>query len=197
MGDYNAILIVGPAGSRKNSLAVSEAQKRGGGYIVALWDRIIFNRFGLGEVMRENPKTVIVDWFSFGCTQKEAAFIKSLVGGDSIMVEEKYQEPRIVKAPFFIFLSIDMPSRNEVTQLVMRGWKVIEIDSAATEVAKRLLEQINGRDRKSAYWLVSAVSRLAKEKPDMSMDEFLSILQEVMPKEVQKVRDGLKQKGVI
>lgn len=50
-----------------------------------------------------------------------------------------------------------------------------------TEIAKHLLNQIERENSKCAFWMVSAINKIANENPEMTIGELKTIVHLNMP----------------
>lgn len=94
-----ALVITGPQGSGKTSLAREIAAAHGA---FAEIDATRLNTdLGLAEAMQSAPKTLIVN----GIPKMSAAAIKELIASKTVRVNRKFQTPKEVATPNFIFCS--------------------------------------------------------------------------------------------
>ena len=96
-----SIVITGPSGSGKTTRAIAEAEKIGK-YVVVNWD-VFECKFGMAGAMKESPQVVIVEGMPIPFKRKQRAILKKLVTDNKLWVREKFQEPREIDAPIFIF----------------------------------------------------------------------------------------------
>jgi len=119
----NAMIVIGESGSGKTRRAIEEARKRGGVYLSTSWDEIK-TPFGLGRVLKFHPKTVIVEGLSV--SGKDINLLKHLASGDNVLIELKYEDPRMVPAPYFIFTMLT-PPKTVFSPSPWRRFDVVEV----------------------------------------------------------------------
>ena len=98
-----ALVITGPHGCGKTTLARKIAARHG--TFAEIEAHELSTRFGLGRALAEEPNTLIVE--GFPDNEETLAEVKAALTGNTILCNLKYQEPRIVKSPNFIFCSSD------------------------------------------------------------------------------------------
>lgn len=61
------------------------------------------------------------------------------------------------------------------------------------DLARILLRQIEKEKSQSSFWIISAISKLFEDNPDMKVKELMTILKEEMPKSVKEYIHYLRQ----
>ena len=98
-----ALVITGPQGCGKTTLARKIAGHHGP-FVETDAHQLETHR-GLNDLMASDPSTVICEGFPEG--EDTQARVKALITGETVKVERKYGEPKMVKAPNFIFCTGD------------------------------------------------------------------------------------------
>jgi uridine kinase len=93
-----ALIINGPQGCGKTTLAI-EIAKEHGTYKVIRLDAFT-SPFILGDAMLDEPNTLIVDEFKPNYENLE--HLKSIISNDLMQVNQMYKEPWTAKTPNFI-----------------------------------------------------------------------------------------------
>lgn len=96
-----ALVITGPQGCGKSTLARKIAEKHG--RFVEVEACQLETHRGLDDLLASEPQTVIVEGFPE--SEEARAMVKAMITGDTVKVERMYAEPKMVKAPNFIFCS--------------------------------------------------------------------------------------------
>lgn len=99
-----ALVLVGPQGCGKTTMASQIAQKHGS--FIRIDDFELENEHLLAAALSGEPDTVIVE----GMPAKEETLcrLKTMLTNDTITIRTAGQEPRLVKSPNFIFCSGDI-----------------------------------------------------------------------------------------
>lgn len=96
-----ALVICGPQGSGKTTLARKIAARHG---TYAQIDALqLTGHFGLGDALSGETKTLIVDGIPE--SRKALKEIRAALTNETITIHQRYQNPKIVKSPNFIFCS--------------------------------------------------------------------------------------------
>ena len=106
------LVITGVQGSGKSTLARKTAEVYGSFAVISVADFI--NPFGLGVVLHDTPKTIIVDEFIFNKNTMSKA--KAFISSEYIMVDRMMKEPYKIKTPNSIFVlqeGVDIPKELE------------------------------------------------------------------------------------
>ena len=94
-----AVLIRGPQGSGKTTLAIKISRNRGGLVKYLLGTDCLKGRFTLGTLLYDEPATVIIE--DFEPTEENLELMKPLISNDTITIEQK----GAVRTPNFILCS--------------------------------------------------------------------------------------------
>lgn len=98
-----AMVITGPQGCGKTTLARKIAAQRG--TFAEIDAHKLSTPFCLVRALAEEPDTLIVE--GFPDNEETLAEVKAAITNDTVICHQKYQEPKKVKAPNFIFCSSD------------------------------------------------------------------------------------------
>ena len=95
-----ALVIAGPQGCGKSTLARKIAKQHGERFIEAVAHQLETPQ-GLNDLMVSEPGTIICDGLP---KSKDAqAVLKAMIAGKRVKVERKHDAPKMVNAPNFIF----------------------------------------------------------------------------------------------
>lgn len=98
-----ALVLVGPQGCGKTTLAEHIAKKHGS--FAHIESSVLDHDHLLDAAISGEPNTLIVD----GLPSNESAYcrVKSMLTAKTVLIKSPHQEPRLAKAPNLIFCSSD------------------------------------------------------------------------------------------
>jgi hypothetical protein len=67
-----------------------------------------------------------------------------------------------------------------------------QTDKPGTDLAKHLMQQIDCSGDQSAFWMVSSISKLRSENPQMNLVCLMNIIKTEMPKSFRDYREYCK-----
>lgn len=100
-----------------------------------------------------------------------------------------YRDEQLLVMPMYNrqFLGKEMMPATETHAFVSKLVNEARLyDDAATNLARRVLEQAEEREQECAFWFLSALNKLAGARPHMRVEEVLQFASEAMPKAAQE-----------
>ena len=116
-----ALVIIGPQGSGKTTLAREIAAKHGS-KVLEVCAHDLAGRFGIDNLLANNPDVIICEEFPIDAAAR--AKLKDLITSDTVTVNRKYQPPIKVRSPHLIFCS----SGAEFLTEHDRRYRVVSVD---------------------------------------------------------------------